>query len=65
MSDVSIDWEVVTDGLTPQGAGFEQQVRNQLGAGDVVTVNLPDGGTKTFTDPSEFSDWFRGLTQQP
>lgn len=65
MAKIDVDWETVSDGLTDQGQGFEDQMKTVIAAGDTIEVTLPDESKKSFSTPEEFGDWMKMLRTPP
>lgn len=59
---ITVDWECVTDGKTPQGGNFRAHVVDFLKSGYRLVVISSDGCTqRVFEDSDGFITWFDAI----
>lgn len=60
--NISVPWEYVTDGKTREGSNFSHLMQQLLADGYPLDIALPNGGgLRTFTDGTNFRNWFDSL----
>ena len=63
MEQIHIELETLRDSL-PSNRGTGQlghELKGSIAAGNHVIVKMPDGTTRTFQDPQDWTDWYGRL----